>query len=326
MADDTSFEIVNKKPNDAGANEISKKDNMSTLLVSNVPPPSALPTFVTTVGSQVSSSNIFHSSTFRPEIPESKSGDEMVSARKDSNDLDESFGNMGSSLFGWVKDTVGNKGSSLLNKVAEKAKSSVGSVITTLDPQMKDFMSTGSEFEIIVTSEKEVEVSAVREAFQSMFSRLSVRGLDVEDLNLARQIVGFESASKAAVLKIERMQNHQSIRCPVVAIQSFIVEILEEKWYDVDLIVLRGFENDLHLETFSQMIPIPQSIVNVAKYDTPKDYLQIDSGFSVAVSHIMGSNLQVHPSEWQETLTGVSRRQRIFSAARVLAHFVFRLR
>lgn len=64
----------------------------------------------------------------------------MVSARKDSNDLDESFGNMGSSLFGWVKDTVGNKGSSLLNKVAEKAKSSVGSVITTLDPQMKDFM------------------------------------------------------------------------------------------------------------------------------------------------------------------------------------------
>lgn len=34
---------------------------------------------------------------------------------------------------------------------------------------------TGSEFEIIVTSEKEVEVSAVREAFQSMFSRLSVR-------------------------------------------------------------------------------------------------------------------------------------------------------
>lgn len=62
----------------------------------------------------------------------------------------------------------------------------------------------------------------------------------------------------------------------------------------MDLIVLRGFENDLHLETYSQMIPIPQSIVNVAKDDTPKDYLQIDSGFSVAVSQIMGSNLQVN--------------------------------
>lgn len=55
------------------------------------------------------------------------------------------------------------------------------------------------------------------------------RGLEVEDLNLAKQIVGFESASKAAVLKIERMQSHQSVSCPVVAIQSFIVEILEEK-------------------------------------------------------------------------------------------------
>lgn len=29
---------------------------------------------------------------------------------------------------------------------------------------------------------------------------------------------------------------------------------------------------------------------------------------------------QVHPSEWQETLTGVSRRQRILSAAKVVAN------
>lgn len=53
----------------------------------------------------------------------------MISATKGNSDLDQSFGNMGCSLFGQIKDTVGIKGSSLLNKVAEKENNSVGSVI-----------------------------------------------------------------------------------------------------------------------------------------------------------------------------------------------------
>lgn len=39
-------------------------------------------------------------------------------------------------LFNWVKDTVGTN----ISRVAEKAKSSVDSMITTLDPQMRDFL------------------------------------------------------------------------------------------------------------------------------------------------------------------------------------------
>lgn len=41
-------------------------------------------------------------------------------------------------LFNWVRDAVGNNG--ILTKVADKAKSSVDSMITTLDPQMKEFL------------------------------------------------------------------------------------------------------------------------------------------------------------------------------------------
>ena len=41
-------------------------------------------------------------------------------------------------LFSWVRDAVGNNG--ILTKVADKAKSSVDSMITTLDPQMKEFL------------------------------------------------------------------------------------------------------------------------------------------------------------------------------------------
>lgn len=41
-------------------------------------------------------------------------------------------------LFGWMKEAM--PGKSILAKVAEKARSSVDTMITTLDPQMKEFI------------------------------------------------------------------------------------------------------------------------------------------------------------------------------------------
>lgn len=41
-------------------------------------------------------------------------------------------------IIGWMKGAVSSGG--LLSKMAEKAKSSVDSMITTLDPQMREFM------------------------------------------------------------------------------------------------------------------------------------------------------------------------------------------
>lgn len=45
----------------------------------------------------------------------------------------------GSGLFTWVKGAVSSGG--ILHRVAEKAKNSVDSMITTLDPQMKEYLS-----------------------------------------------------------------------------------------------------------------------------------------------------------------------------------------
>ncbi len=56
------------------------------------------------------------------------------------------------------------------------------------------------------------------------------RGLDVEHADFAKQIVGFESAAKAAVSKIEKIRNQHPVSGPVVAVQSFIAEISDEKW------------------------------------------------------------------------------------------------
>lgn len=46
----------------------------------------------------------------------------------------------GSGLLTWMKGAVSTGG--ILQRVAEKAKNSVDSMITTLDPQMKEYLST----------------------------------------------------------------------------------------------------------------------------------------------------------------------------------------
>ena len=47
-----------------------------------------------------------------------------------------------SGMFGWVK------GSGFLSKVVEKTKTVTENVITTLDPQMKDFIHSGGDIEV----------------------------------------------------------------------------------------------------------------------------------------------------------------------------------
>lgn len=47
-------------------------------------------------------------------------------------------GQSGGGLIGWMKEAVGSGG--ILSKVAERAKNSVDSLITTLDPQMSEFI------------------------------------------------------------------------------------------------------------------------------------------------------------------------------------------
>lgn len=86
-------------------------------------------------------------------------------------------------------------GKSILAKVAEKARSSVDTMITTLDPQMKEFickvqwnfilhmeemnkyfvLDSGGDIDIAVASSKELKVSSVREAFQTIFGKATVK-------------------------------------------------------------------------------------------------------------------------------------------------------
>ncbi|XP_071447011.1 protein PRRC1-like [Hetaerina americana] len=234
----------------------------------------------------------------------------------------------GRGLMGWVKDAVGSSGG-LLSKVAEKAKNSVDSMITTLDPQMKEFLYSGGDMDVIVASDKEVKVSPIREAFQTVFGRATVVGVAAQPSVVATQPVGFLAGVNGALERIAALRALPP-RSPstlavddtlaaVVAVESFLLEAMEERWYEVSVIVLSDKQRGIELHTYTQMTPVPASIVAQAQAETPKDYPLSWSGLSVTIGSLMAKHLQVDHTEWHQVLTGVSRREMLLMAARTLA-------
>ncbi|XP_054277994.1 protein PRRC1-like [Macrosteles quadrilineatus] len=330
MQDDSSnsestFEFVDSKN---GTKAQSAKQQKSTdadtekNVLSAVEPPSALPSFVPPVvlsEPSASSPLAFHPTTFSPVIPAEKglpvSSPSADSAAEASPSTDTSTG-----LLGWVR---GYNPGQLLNKVAEKAKSSVDTVITTLDPQMRDLglLSSGKgDFEVIVASDKEVKISPVREAFQSIFgSRVAVKGLAADARGLASQPVGFEAGLRGAWLRVEAIRALYP-EGPIVAVENFLVQIAPERWFDVGALVLSDIGRGVALESFTQMTPVPTAIVTMAQEETSEDEQKTSMGFKIPIGSLMASNLHVHPSEWHQAMTGVSRREMILLAARSLVN------
>jgi hypothetical protein len=93
----------------------------------------------------------------------------------------------------------------LLSKVAEKTKNSVETMITTLDPQMKEYIYSGGDIEIVVTSDAESKVLPVRESFQRVFGHATVIGIKAHSaVAVAEQPVGYAAGKQGA---LERIQN-----------------------------------------------------------------------------------------------------------------------
>ncbi|KAK3933355.1 Protein PRRC1 [Frankliniella fusca] len=310
-----------------------------------VEPPSALPSFiepsprtasesatksppstsVTAIAPSDTSSynpaaSAFYPKTFSPVIPASKGSDASLSTVDSIIDSDPNAG-VSSQLLGWVKGAVGGS-AGILSRVTEKAKSSMNSMITTLDPQMKEFIYSGGAVDIIVASDKEVKVSPVREAFQSVFGKATVTGMPVNTSTAAAaQPVGFAAGVKAAEERLSAVRSAQNIppEQTVLAVENFLVEIGENKWFDVGVLILSDPARGITLETFTQLTPVPAAVVALAQEDTPAEYPLRWSGLSVTVGSIMANNLQVPHTEWHQALTGVSRSEMILLAAKVLA-------
>ncbi|XP_048483955.1 protein PRRC1 isoform X2 [Plutella xylostella] len=274
--------------------------------------------------------------TFTPAIPLSKGmpvqsvrspDDSQATAQSpesltDSPTEAEKLGDVmpGSGLLTWVKGAVSSGG--LLQRVAERARSSVDSVITTLDPQMKDYLNSGGDLYLVVASDKEVKVSPVRDAFQAVFGKATVHGFPAQSDVTAAQPVGYAAAYAAAKQRIAHIRStHSSLtnNVPIVAVEGFLQEAVNDRWYDISLIVLSQPSLDIELQVQSQGTPVPAAAVAAARAGSAAGSAHGDTGFDITIGSIMADSLKVPHTEWQEACTGVSRRELLLLAARSIA-------
>lgn len=141
-----------------------------------------------------------------PSSSSSKSSKEQVTSPTKRDDDDDEPG-----LLDWVKGASGG----LLSKVAQKTKSSVETMITTLDPQMKDYIYSGGDIDILVASDKPSKVQPIRDAFQSVFGLATVNGkASPASVSIAEQPVGYAAGRQGALERIQVPLKRQSKSLP----------------------------------------------------------------------------------------------------------------
>jgi len=218
-------------------------------------------------------------------------------------------------MFGWVK------GSGFLSKVVEKTKTVTENVITTLDPQMKEFIHSGGDIEVVVASDKDDKIVPIREAFQTVFGKATVTGQAGRAVSIAEQPLGFAAGKQAALERISSLRKSGSVgpQIVVVSVENFLYEVNEDIWIDLSCLVLSDPLRKIQLQSFSQPTNIPTATVEKLRAGTPVNYPKQWSGFAVTIGQVMGEELNVPASAWQEAVSGLHRRRLLALAAEALA-------
>ncbi|XP_062290286.1 protein PRRC1 [Scomber scombrus] len=226
--------------------------------------------------------------------------------------------NTGGGIWGFFKGVAGN---TVVKSVLDKTKHSVESMITTLDPGMAPYIKSGGDIDVVVTSDKEVNVVAVRDAFQEVFGMAMVTG-EPGQSNIAPQPVGYAAGVKGAQERIDSLRRAGVIheKQPVVSLENFIAELFPDKWFDIGCLILEDPGHSIRIEVFTQATPLALEHVQQAQSLTPPDYSLRWSGLIVTVGEVLERSLpNINRTEWHQAMTGMTQRQMIQSAAKALA-------
>lgn len=194
-------------------------------------------------------------------------------------------------------------------------------MITTLDPGMREVLYSGGSVDVVVTSKKEVEVAAVRQAFQEVFGRATVTGIDSQS-SIAPQPVGYSAGLKGAEERIQTLRRSGLVdkKQVVVSMENCIAELIPDKWFDICCLLLKDPSRGVEVQVFSQATPVPLRFVTAARDQTPTDYSLRWSGLSVTVGQAIQQALpHVDRTDWHGSFAGVSRRDVVSLAAKSLA-------
>lgn len=222
-----------------------KKDNKKNPLMSNVAPPSELPSFLvqqkqTEEAKQEQESPQKFSAAIPPEknvtnedpkieneVSDDSSGAKMELPAIPVDDIKAALsplteGVKNSVLFGWMKDS--------LKSSSEVLQTGIQKMVVTLDPQMSSILYSGGDVEVIVASANEDKVDPVRQSFQEIFKRATVIGIASQAKTIAAQPVGFESAELSAKERINHLRSNEAyVDKVILSIENFLVEVYKQQ-------------------------------------------------------------------------------------------------
>jgi hypothetical protein len=168
----------------------------------------------------------------------------------------------------------------LVNNIVEK-------VITTIDPQMKEFIHPANQAFLLVTSHVQLS-HAIRESFTNAgFSKITINLLDINQLSqnvtqFAPQIVGFPCALQSVREKLDSSLGYmQQTNCVCLSFQDFLVEITTDNWFEMAVIMLKDKVNNIELIVYTEAIPISLEDIDQLRQLTSNDYPLKWSGFAV---------------------------------------------
>jgi len=224
----------------------------------------------------------------------------------------------GTGMFAWLQKAVSY--SPFLTKVADKAKSGMGSMMTTLDPQMKDFLAAEGGIELCVASDLEQNISAIKAGFHRVFSSVTGRGLGTPGAgDFPDQVIGYAAAVEACIEKCSRLRKSGLVlgKMPIVAMQALLVELFPDGWHWAACILMAQSDNR-HFYAFTQPIHVPPTAIQLLKERTPSSHPF--ASFACPLETVLSELFSLEANNWQLHISGISKSDLLGSAAIVLAN------
>ncbi|VDP09514.1 unnamed protein product [Soboliphyme baturini] len=219
-------------------------------------------------------------------------------------------------VWSWIKGSVA--GSEFLSKVAEKAKDSVGKVITTLDPQMKGYMAQDGAVDVMAAVTDAGIYNALKTGlsfglpYSSVIMAPAANPTDFPALSFT-----FESALKTAGSRLAATRQLSMFPPSMLAVslEEVLLEVTKDSWFHFDCLYLEDQERNIHLYTISQSIPVPTNIVSLIKEHSGSFDPNEASNLSFDRALLQ---LGYSSDEWFEKWHGLSQRDIVRNAAIVL--------
>uniref|UniRef100_A0A1I7XAM2 phospholipase D n=1 Tax=Heterorhabditis bacteriophora TaxID=37862 RepID=A0A1I7XAM2_HETBA len=175
------------------------------------------------------------------------------------SDIADNRIDMTGGLMSWLAKTVAEN--KLLSDVAEKAKAGMESVLTTLDPGMKGFLSVDGVVDLYLASNSATVVHAVKDGFERVFANVLIRTVPCPEADLSPLVVGSMESLNHCRIRATRLVNSKLVptSAPIFVVQPFVMEI-DKRWYSATRCLLRWKEHDV--DAIGQLLEVDKNLMD----------------------------------------------------------------